>query len=603
MAGGQHRRRLARRSSRWPSHRSRRRLWGRTVLAVGSVLLLLVGGYAVLGPEVFRPTPAGPPDCPQAPVTATVVASPDHAGVLRLLAAEWARDRPRVAGQCVQVKVLSRSSAMIARLLGTDAAATSVAGRPDAWAPESGVWAALAATRPDAAAVLPPGGSSLAVSPVVIAIPRTRAEVLGWPSRPIGWRMLLGGIRADPTWGRFGHPEWGPFILGMSDPTRSTPALHTLLALTDANRDGRVQDAEVANELLLERSVARYATDTPGLLEETTERAVAKTAPLSAFPATEQAVLRYDKTAGGTPLVPVYPIEGVPDADHPFLLLDAPWVSRYRRAAVVAFLDFALGGAGRAAYARAGFRDRDRSIQQITSLATDRRLLQPDYPTRPLLAPGPTAQVLIRWRALRYPGNVVAAIDTSGSMQERAPGLPVTKLAVLQKAAAEAVALFNVRSTLEVWEFNNRLNGGADYRTLVPPRPLGAPVAGHTQREAVIAAVSRLHPRGATGLYDTIEAGYREIHRIWRPDQQNILVVMTDGKNEDPDGLDLRTLLAKLDATRRNDRPVTVILIAYGLDADVAALNQVSQVTRGRTYVCRKPTDIGKVFLAAMVNR
>jgi len=29
----------------------------------------------------------------------------------------------------------------------------------------------------------------------------------------------------------------------------------------------------------------------------------------------------------------------------------------------------------------------------------------------------------------------------------------------------------------------------------------------------------------------------------------------------------------------------------------------VSQVTRGRTYVCRQPTDIGKVFLAAMVNR
>jgi len=123
-------------------------------------------------------------------------------------------------------------------------------------------------------------------------------------------------------------------------------------------------------------SWARYAPDTAGMLEGLTERAVAKTAPLSAFPATEQAVLRYNKTAGGTPLVPVYPVEGVPDADHPFLLLDAPRVKWDRRAAAQAFLDFALGGARRAAYARAGFRDRDRSTQRIARLAPDHRLLQ-----------------------------------------------------------------------------------------------------------------------------------------------------------------------------------------------------------------------------------
>jgi hypothetical protein len=87
-----------------------------------------------------------------------------------------------------------------------------------------------------------------------------------------------------------------------------------------------------------------------------------------------------------------------------------------------------------------------------------------------------------------------------------APGLPVTKLAVLQKAAAQAIALFNVRSNLGVWEFNANLNGKADYRSLLPSRPLGAPVAGHTQREAVIAAVGAPRPHGGTGLYDTIEA-------------------------------------------------------------------------------------------------
>ena len=41
----------------------------------------------------------------------------------------------------------------------------------------------------------------------------------------------------------------------------------------------------MTNELLLERSVGRYAAETAGLLEETTERAIAGAAPLSAFPA------------------------------------------------------------------------------------------------------------------------------------------------------------------------------------------------------------------------------------------------------------------------------------------------------------------------------
>jgi hypothetical protein len=43
--------------------------------------------------------------------------------------------------------------------------------------------------------------------------------------------------------------------------------------------------------------------------------------------------------------------------------------------------------------------------------------------------------------------------------------------------------------------------------------------------------------------------------------------------------------------------------VAYGVDADVPSLNAAATAAGGRTYVARDPTDIGKVFLAAMVNR
>ena len=78
---------------------------------------------------------------------------------------------------------------------------------------------------------------------------------------------------------------------------------------------------------------------------------------------------------------------------------------------------------------------------------------------------------------------------------------------------------------------------------------------------------------------------------------------MTDGKNEDASGLSLPQLVSSLKAQVDRKRPVTVILIAYGSDADVVSLGKAAAAVRGRTYWAKNPADIGKVFLAAMVNR
>jgi Ca-activated chloride channel homolog len=93
------------------------------------------------------------------------------------------------------------------------------------------------------------------------------------------------------------------------------------------------------------------------------------------------------------------------------------------------------------------------------------------------------------------------------------------------------------------------------------------------------------------------------VRRTWRPDQQNILVVMTDGKNEDTVGLSLPQLVSSLRAQASPKRPILAIFIAYGADADVGSLKQAAAAVHGQTYWAQRPTDIGKVFLAAMVNR
>ena len=158
-------------------------------------------------------------------------------------------------------------------------------------------------------------------TPVVIAVPRERAAALGWPKQRLTWRAVLAAMTEDPTWRAYGHPTWGRFVIGMSDPTRSTAALHTLLAVADGNRDGAVSQAEVTNELVLERSVGLYGTDA-----QLADRTGGK-GPVSAFPATEQAVLAHDAGGEVNQLVPVYPADGIAEADHPFLLLRGSWVT------------------------------------------------------------------------------------------------------------------------------------------------------------------------------------------------------------------------------------------------------------------------------------
>lgn len=585
-----------------PWYESRRKVrrtpaWLGPGAAVAGVAML--GAGAVLfGSSAVPAKIAGSSTCDGPQATARIAASPDAAPVLRRIAAEWSLEQPKVGKYCAAVTVTPADSAAVAAVVGTDGSAAAP-GKPDAWAPESSAWPALATVRPEAAAAIPPGAwLSLATTPVVLAVPKDRAAALGWPAKPVSWTALLAGLRTDPTWARYGHKEWGRVVIGMGDVTRSTSDLHTLLALTDSNRNGKVDAAEVNNELLLERSVGKHAGTTADLFA-----AAATSRAISAFPATEQQVLAYNRTAEGRQLVPVHPAEGIAGADHPFLVLRGNWVTAEARQVAQQFAAFVLGPAGRAAYARAGFRDRDRSPEGMAG-ATDPKLVPQKYPTRSIMGPGPAAQALVRWRALRRPANVLAAIDTSGSMADPAPGLPVSKLAVFQKAAVQAVSLFNSQSRLGLWEFSAKLTPTTDYRPLMPARPLGSTVApGVTQREALYGALARMRPNGATGLYDTIDAGYREMNRIWRKDQQNILVVMTDGKNEDTSGLSLAELVRRLKTTRSADRPVTVILIAYGVDADVPSLSQAAAATGGRTYVALQPTDIGKVFLAAMVNR
>ena len=81
------------------------------------------------------------------------------------------------------------------------------------------------------------------------------------------------------------------------------------------------------------------------------------------------------------------------------------------------------------------------------------------------------------------------------------------------------------------------------------------------------------------------------------------MVLLTDGRNEDPGSLALPQLLHTLRAERDPARPVAVIAIGVGPDADAEALGRIVAATGGRSYSARNPAATGKVFESALLSR
>ncbi len=87
------------------------------------------------------------------------------------------------------------------------------------------------------------------------------------------------------------------------------------------------------------------------------------------------------------------------------------------------------------------------------------------------------------------------------------------------------------------------------------------------------------------------------------PAHVNSVVIMTDGKNDDPGGgLDLTQLLATIKSTSRGDRPVRIITIGMG-EADPTSLKAISRATGGTSYIANTPADIQRVFVQALLAR
>jgi ABC-type molybdate transport system substrate-binding protein len=474
---------------------------------------------------------------------------------------------------CYKVEVSNRDSSATAESL----AVSDGSERPDVWIPDSTMW--LQRAQDKGAWNTPVTGTSIASSPVVIALTDESATELGWPNQKLTWSELIGPAARNVT-------------VGFPDPAKDPVGVATLFGLRDLIKSS--SDPGGA-------SVAAMRKLSPNTVSDNTELFArlpggnSPAEPLGGFPTSENSLLRHNVRQDSGQLVAVYADPPVPGLDYPYVVL--PDTSDDKRAAAKKFLDKLMDQQSSDALADAGFRTPDGKA--LRDRSQDKRTTA--VPMTPVRLPesSEVEQVLNSWAAVNLSGRVQVLLDVSGSMNDPVPGTGKNRMDITMQAAIAGVGLFKSTTKIGWWLFATKLDGDKDYAVLLPMRTVAEQLAaGALDKLKAVRAV----PNGGTGLYDSVLAAYQDARQNWEPGRINVVIVLTDGKNEDPNGISLDVLLSQLDKLQDPRRPLKVIGIGIGPGVDPAELKKISETTGGQAFTTPDPTKIGDVFNAALAT-
>jgi Ca-activated chloride channel homolog len=541
------------------------------------ILLALVG--AMLG---ACGAPGGTSDngTPQAPSNAlkiTIAYSPEKDGWLKDRIAAFNATNAKVGGQTVFVEGLNKSSGAARTEIKNGQLKTTI------WSPSASTWLEVLkqeSGNPNVAVGQP---RPLVLTPVVISMWKPMAEAMGWPNKPIGWGDMLELINDPQGWGKFGHPEWGRFSWGHTDPEISTSALSTLLAefYAAVGKQKGLTVADVQNPKSqqyirdLGKAIKHYGYNTLVFSDNMNKFGMSY---ISAFPMEEITLIDFNKKSPSVPLVAIYPKEGTFWHDDPFIVMAS--ASQPEQQAAEQFFTFLLTPDSQKLAMSYGFRPANVDVPLADPVSTT-------YGVQPQgvqnILPIPSADVIVEakkvWGQNRKRADIVLVVDVSGSMEENGK-LDQAKAglgAFLQRILPEdRVGLVTFSSGAQI---------------VVEPAPLGE------NRVALDDAIQAMRPTGKTAIYDGLLAGKQALDALPAPEngEERIkaIVLLTDGE-ENASKTTFDRLKQEFDETG-----VSIFPVAYGSSSDQDAATKTLQsiVDFSKTILVKGDTgEIGTIF-------
>ncbi|MFC4008138.1 substrate-binding domain-containing protein [Nonomuraea purpurea] len=525
-------------------------------------------------------------DCTGGKLPLRVVAAPDIQPALNKIAGNYNKALHSIDSKCVEVTVAKESAARTANAL----AAGKVSA--DFWVADSSLL--MESMRGQSGGDrLPQVEGSIAVSPVVLAAAKSAAPKLSDSLQP-SWAGMISAANVANVDG----PGKKVRVLAL-DPQKNSAGLTALLAAAGTAKEAGQDKALVG---ALKELSNRLASDSTALLASLTVKSGSRV-PVGVT--SEQAIHAHNTKKPESPVVALYPQEGTLNLDYPVTILTKdPAVLK----AAASFKQDLTTESAKKTLRDAGFRDVDGTAGN--ALSQDKGFA-PEKPAALAPPDGTTVTRMVQtWSRLNLGSRLLTLLDVSGTMALPVPGTGMTRMQAINKIATEGLGLFPADSELGLWTFSTHLDGrDKDWKELVSLGPVSETVDGTLRKDSLVKTFASIQAKatGDTGLNDTIKAAYTELTKTYREDKINTLLILTDGAgNDDPDGgVKNSEILQFLKKTYNQKRPVSILLIAFGPEAEQGKkqMDALAKATGGEAYIAKDILQVRDFFLQGMERR
>ncbi|MEZ5226876.1 MAG: extracellular solute-binding protein [Acidimicrobiales bacterium] len=442
----------------------------------------------------------------------------------------------------------------------------------------------------------------------------------------MGWSDILALATDDQGWAAYGHPEWGEFRLGKTNPNFSTSGLSALIAQTYAaagktenlsTEDLGRADVRAFGEGV-ESAVVHYGDTTLTFMNNwyKADQRGAALGYVAAAAVEEKSVIDYNSgnpdgrldpgeepRPPKVPLVAIYPEEGTLYSDNPLFVVQEDWVTPEQAEGARAFIDFVQLEENQQKVLEFGFRPGNPRVA-LESPVSPEFGVDPAQPRDLLEVPDPQVmtQLLDLWQSQRKGARVTLLLDVSGSMGDGG-GNGMTKLELAKEAILSSLGEFAADDEVSLVTFtDDGANGEPMITEIVPSGRFADNAAAIEQR------LGGLFPQNGTPLYEAVQQTYETALDGYDPDRINAIVVLSDGANQDIQASDDTDQLNNLPATLsrgsegQGSRPVRVFPIAYGEGASFDVLQAIADAASSAVYDASDPRSINKVFAEVISN-
>jgi hypothetical protein len=535
------------------------------VTAVLGVLTLVIAlsppGARLLGWDLPWTSPNA--DCSTNPVSVQLAVHPEVADLVTSVVAP-AQSATLPSGDCLSVDVLAQDPVTV-----VSSSALLPPGRaPHLWIPDSSVWASSSTLWPLESA------GSLGFTPVVVATGPAARESLGWRQEVPSWEQALTGT----------HP------VAIPDIRTSGAAQTAYLALWES----------LGGDVEAERTVAATILDSARTDDAATQAVRDDDPDAPILVTTEADVLAANQDQDTPRLIATYPSGATAALDHPLLRVAPQARSATVNSAVDIVLRYLTSPEAAEAAGAVGLRDATGTGPQGPGI-DNRSRERPDTDIDTT-----AATFLSDLRQWQTPNQVLTVMDVSWSMRSAVPDTGLSRIEFASRAALTTGEYLSDSSSAGLWIFARNLDDDQPYRELSPMAPLDSTTDGQRHRDRLntdLAALSEHLHGGGTDLYATAVAAMTEMNSYYRVNAINSVVLFTDGTNENDSGLTLEESVDTLTELYDPRRPVRLIAIGIGPDADLESLRALSAPSGGSAYLASDPEELREIVLSSLTNR